>query len=366
MAVIVSDGRLTLTGYVGEHWAYGDEIIIDGFTHPMVLNALAEIDDGSDLTVHINSGGGYAVEGIAIHSVLAQRSGRTDVVIDGEAASAASLIAMVGETIRMSSGAQMMIHDPAGFTFGTVEDHEASIRSLESLATSYARVYSRRSGMTVDEARAIMKAETWYGDEEAVEAGFADEVLEIKRQAIAAFPYDAYARAPQKLVAQAKENGWRLPATRPAVPTAPTAAKPVAETRQAKETPMTDKERADQLAAELEQLKASGSTAASDAVTADRKRRASIMALPEAKGREALASYFADETDDEVEKVQKALAAAPAATPAEEPADPAAEYEANRTQANGVGLGGQPKTGAKGDTSVLKAAVDRRNKRAAR
>ena len=373
MAVIVQDGRLTLTGYVGEHWAYGDEIIVDGFTQPMVLAALAEIGDDTDLTVHINSGGGFVDTGEGIRASLAARPGRTDVVIEGIAASAASLIAMAGETISMSEGSRMMIHDPANVTFGTVADHEATIRQLTSAASAMARVYARRSGIEPNAAREIMKAETWYVAEEAVEAGFADAVLGNKGRPVAAFPYQQYAHAPQQLVALAKENGWRLPAARPAASVASKAASSAAEPRHQEEIPMTDKERADQLAAELKSLKAqidSGKSADETAALQEelkalreekeaRENADAIMSLEEAKGREAQAKALAD-AGVKADAAKAILAAAP--EPKAE--EGATTYEASRI--NGAGLGGKPKASTKGDRSVLTAAVERTNKRAAR
>lgn len=345
MSIIINGNTITLTGYVGEHWEYDGEVIIDGFTHPMVISALAEIGDDTDLTVHINSGGGFAIEGVAIHSVLAQRAGRTDVVIEGMAASAASLIAMVGETISMANGAQFMIHDPSGFTIGTVADHELAIRSLESLATSYARVYSRRSGITVKAAREIMKAETWYGDEEAVEAGFADLVLGNKGQPVAAFPYQQYAHAPQQLVALAKENGWRLPAARPAPPAASTAASSVAETRHKKEINMTDK------------------TVRSPAHATATARIKAIMKDPEAEGRASLAEHLAFDTTMTAEAAVAVMKAAPAGG---EDFDPVAQYEAHRTAQTrhsgdfhlGAGLGGDPRR-VRAESSIVAAMKQR-------
>ena len=88
MACILDGSKLTLSGAVGDDW-WGD-----AFSYSDVLLALAEVDEDADLTVHINSGGGIATEGAAIHSLLANRPGKTDIVIEGIAASAASLIAM--------------------------------------------------------------------------------------------------------------------------------------------------------------------------------------------------------------------------------------------------------------------------------
>ena len=358
MAVIVEDGRLTLTGYVGEPtWEFDSVVVFDGFTHPDVLAALAEIGDETDLTVHINSGGGYANEGAAIRSSLGRRKGRTDVVIDGIAASAASLIAMAGETVSMALGSQMMIHDPSGLTIGTAADHEAQVRSLNSLGGTYASVYAAKSGKTKDECREIMRAETWFEPEEAVAAGFADAILGSKGQPVAAFPYQTYAHAPRQLVASAQAQGWRRPPAQIAALAAVTpAAQPAAPNSQT-EDPMADQNPAGDNTADIEAARADAATAA---VKADRARRASILTMPEAKDRPKLAAFYADETDDALEKVQKALAAAAPEAKPEEPkaAADAGAYEASRLAGAGLSGSPAPKAGLRVD---LVADMKRRN-----
>ena len=290
MACILDGSKLTLSGTVGDDW-WGD-----AFTYEDVLLALAAVDDASDLTVHINSGGGGATEGAAINALLAARTGRTDVVVEGIAASAASLIAMAGETVSMADGAVMMIHDPAGFTMGTSADHAKQIEALEALATAYARVYAAKSGKTTDEAREVMKAERWYAADEAIAEGFADAKIERPAAAVAMFDYQQYAHAPKKLRAQAKN--W-LKAN-------PQAARSAAPGQ--KETKMTDKTPADAKPADQPDV----AKAQADAVKADRERRAAIMALDEAKGREALAEHLYASTEMSVDAVKATLAAASA------------------------------------------------------
>lgn len=346
MAAILNGTTLTLSGDVGDFY-FGDH-----FTYGEVLIAIAQVDAEATLTVHINSGGGYATEGAAIHALFSGRAGPTNFVVEGIAASAASLIVMAGDTVTMSDGAVMMIHDPASFTFGTVDDHAKTVEGLEALATAYARVYALKSGKTEDECRAIMKAERWFAPDEAVAEGFADTTGTTKAQPVAAFDYRAYAQAPQKLTALAKRKRWSLAEAKKKDATAsiPTPQKepPVAENTNGGTAP------------EI-------TSAVAAAVAADRKRRQDIMSLEESKGREDLAGYFADETDDAVEKVKAALARAPksgGAAPAEPAAEPtAAEIYASR-RLNGEGLNGQPPQAKKQtDRSVLTAAVDKSNAR---
>ncbi|BAP94462.1 Clp protease [Aurantimonas phage AmM-1] len=358
MAAILDGGKLTLTGDVGDFY-FGD-----GFTHSDVVIALAQVDDEAALTVYLNSGGGYASEGAAIHALLSRRAGQTDVVVDGVAASAASLIAMAGNTVTMSAGAVMMIHDPAVFTVGNSDDHAKSVEYLEALATSYARVYADKSGKSPEECRAIMKAERWFSPDDAVSEGFADRAAEAQASAVAAFDYRAYAHAPQRLKALASRKNWRLP---DADQRAATSAAP----RQKEEPSMTDKERADQLAAELatmrtraETAETAAATASDNAVKADRERRAAIMALDEAKGREQLADHLYA-TGASVDSAKATLAVSPKAAGASDTAGEVTpgEFGAARMSADGIAQPGGQTTPGKANRAVLSAAVDRTNAR---
>jgi ATP-dependent protease ClpP protease subunit len=188
--------ELVLYGSVGT--SFWDE---EHFTAADVRSQLAGVT--GPVTVRLNSGGGIATEGQAIHAILSAHPGQVDVIIEGAAASAASLIAMAGDTITMSAGSILMIHDPASWYVegrGTEDDHLHMAKSLGVLATAYARLYARRAGISLSEARAIMKSETYFDGPGAVEAGFATAHLDDGAEvAPAAFDYRLYPRAPEKL-----------------------------------------------------------------------------------------------------------------------------------------------------------------------
>ena len=102
---ILVDGELILFGTVGE------DLFGDGFTARDVINALAKLK-GKPVTVRINSGGGFADEGVAIYNALTGHGGRVTVSVEGIAASAASLIAMAGNDIVMKTGSTMQWQPP--------------------------------------------------------------------------------------------------------------------------------------------------------------------------------------------------------------------------------------------------------------
>ncbi|VDC31414.1 head maturation protease, ClpP-related [Pseudogemmobacter humi] len=192
--------ELLLYGTVGSSW--WDE---EYFTAKMVRDWLSGMS--GPLIVRLNSGGGIATEGQAIYTALRAYAGTVTVIVEGVAASAASLIAMAGDEINMSPGSIMMIHDPAQDYLGergTSEAHRKAAESLDVIANSYAGIYSRRSGMSIEDARAVMKAETYYDGPAALVAGFATSVEEDGDEIDpVAFDYRIYQHAPERLLSAA-------------------------------------------------------------------------------------------------------------------------------------------------------------------
>ncbi|WP_366656616.1 head maturation protease, ClpP-related [Fodinicurvata sp. EGI_FJ10296] len=176
-----------------------------GFDSADVIAALAEIGRDKAITVRLNSGGGLATEGAAIHAALSAHKGGVTVIVEGVAASAASLIAAAGGHCAMAPGAVMMIHDPSAVTVGTAADHTRSVAGLERLSAAYAGLYAERTGQSAEAMRDLMKTETWMTAEEAVAAGFADRVLgrDAANPAPTAFAYGLYAHAPAPIMAAA-------------------------------------------------------------------------------------------------------------------------------------------------------------------
>jgi len=232
MALIIDGNEIVLSGMVGGEPDGDDFWFADGFSASDVIGALAQVGRTTDIVVRLNSGGGIATEGAAIYAALNGHKGSVHIVVEGVAASAASLLAMAADRLTMSPGAIMMIHDPSGFTFGDAEAHQKTIDALNALGDSYAGIYAERSGKTVEEARALMKAETWMTPAEAVAAGFADDLgaANENEPEPTAFAYGTYAKAPERFVALANARGWK--------PRASMAA-PAASTRQPEKPTMT-------------------------------------------------------------------------------------------------------------------------------
>lgn len=133
---------------------------------------------GKPLTLRLNSPGGDAFEGLAIHNLLADYAGEVTCKVDGMAASAASIIAMAADTIKMGAGAQIMIHCAWSFAVGNSEEIRKCADDLEKTDKDLAKLYAKRMGASEDEVMSLMRAETYFTGEEAVAARLADEAAD--------------------------------------------------------------------------------------------------------------------------------------------------------------------------------------------
>ncbi|WP_052685174.1 head maturation protease, ClpP-related [Lentzea aerocolonigenes] len=145
----------------------------DGVIAKDVANALNGL---GDVTVHINSPGGDIFEGAAIHNLLRNHKGTVTVRIDGNAASAASFIAMAGDHVVIEANATMMIHEGSALCVGNAQDMRDAADVLDLLSDVIAEMYAAKAGGTTESWRTKMRAETWFNAKEALAAGLVDEV----------------------------------------------------------------------------------------------------------------------------------------------------------------------------------------------
>jgi ATP-dependent protease ClpP protease subunit len=201
---LIVDGALVLHGMVGDDWLSDDT-----FDGRDVIDALAELGRGKDITVRLNSGGGDAFEGVAIYNALIAHGGKVTVLVEGIAASAASIIAQAGNPTVMCPGSTMMVHEPMGMAAGAEDDMNQMAGALGAIANAMAEVYALKTGRPVTEIRGEMKAETWMTADEAIVRKYADARDESRgKVTAAAFNYHAYAQTPESFLVLADQRGW--------------------------------------------------------------------------------------------------------------------------------------------------------------
>jgi ATP-dependent Clp protease protease subunit len=142
----------------------------------------------SPVRVTLNSPGGDAFEGIAIYNLLAAHQGKVTINVLGLAASAASVIAMAGDTVNIGDAAFLMIHSAWGVVMGNRNDMTEFASTLEQLDNAVAELYAKRSGQKVSDVLAMMEKETWMTGKDAVKLGFADAAIQEDKRAKAFIP----------------------------------------------------------------------------------------------------------------------------------------------------------------------------------
>lgn len=167
-----ADRTIGIYDVIGEDWWTGG-----GFTSKRMAGALRALGKGP-VTVSINSPGGDMFEGIAMYSMLRDHPGEVTIKVMGLAASAASIIAMAGDEIRIARPAFLMIHNCWGCVCGNRHDLRDVSDQLEPFDAAMADVYAARTGESIEAMAKLMDRETWIGGSAAIDQGFADSLLE--------------------------------------------------------------------------------------------------------------------------------------------------------------------------------------------
>lgn len=170
-AVDQGDNVITMFEAIGEdYWSGG------GVTAKRIAAQLRAIGP-RPVEVQINSPGGDMFEGIAVYNVLREHSQPITVKIMGMAASAASIIAMAGDTIEIGAASFVMIHNCWVVAVGNRHDMRETSEWLEPFDQAMVDLYAARSGQDAKEIAKWMDSETYMSGSQAISRGFADTLL---------------------------------------------------------------------------------------------------------------------------------------------------------------------------------------------
>lgn len=162
--------ELHLEGVIAEESWWDDDVTPAMFREELMAGS-------GPIVLHISSPGGDCIAASRIYTMLMDYPGDVTVQIDGLAASAASVVAMAGTTVRMSPTALMMIHNPMTVAMGDEAEMKAAISVLSEVKESIMNAYNIKTGLPFDKLAKMMDAETWMDAKKAKALGFADEIL---------------------------------------------------------------------------------------------------------------------------------------------------------------------------------------------
>jgi len=139
-------------------------------------NKMKSVKEDEEITLEINSYGGDVFLGIDIMNTLRSHEGKVTVIVTGIAASAASIIAMGADVIKMYSNTQMMIHNAWTFAMGNSKELRKIADDLESINESVLASYTHR--VDEDTVKKLLDEETYMSATKAKEFGFIDEIVD--------------------------------------------------------------------------------------------------------------------------------------------------------------------------------------------
>jgi ATP-dependent protease ClpP protease subunit len=249
------------------HEAIGGDWLGDGMTSKKFAKELRDLGDVSDIKVRINSPGGAVSDGVAIYNALKAHGAKVTILVEGLAASIASIIAMAGDEIIMGEGALMMIHSPYTFAVGNADDMRQTAAVLDKFESELIGIYQTRSGMKREDIAAMLKNETWLNGPEAVALGLANVAIGAEDESVAAARRTDYMATYQKF---AKE--FRQPADTTPLRIAAALKSALADAKIEDEVIMTVKE----VSATEAEIKGAATAAAQAAMAAETQRRSDI------------------------------------------------------------------------------------------
>lgn len=204
----------------------------------LVTAKLSNLGDLDEIEVRINSRGGDAFEGFAIHNILKQHPANVVMRVMGVAASSAATVLCAGDTVIVPKNAMVMIHNPATFVTGGEKVLTAALAKLAAITKSAVETYVTRSGLPESQIVKMMDEETWMTGEEALAKGFADtlgpelDVPSVAMQADLSLTLPAYFSKPpeqfSRLVAMTASTPKESTMTTPTAPTIPATPAPAA------------------------------------------------------------------------------------------------------------------------------------------
>lgn len=207
-----ADGKSADVFIYGEitKWAWEELGEVSSTTFKNELDSLGDVET---IHLYINSPGGSVFEGLAIYNMLQRHEARVIVHVDALAASIASVIAMVGDEIRMPKNSMLMIHNAWSYASGNAEQLRKAADDLDRINQSTIQTYLQKASdkLTDEKLKELLDAETWLSADEAFEYGLCDIVEESNNAAalVDESLIKQYKNVPQQLL-QPQQNVMQM------------------------------------------------------------------------------------------------------------------------------------------------------------
>lgn len=195
---------------------YGDIVADEWYAwentdqYPMAVKDFLANEEGKDLNIYINSGGGSVFAGMAIYNMLKRHKGKKIVHIDGLCGSIATVIALAGDEIHIPNNAFFMIHKPWTSLWGGFNsiELEKMAQDLTRIEEGILNVYEAniQEGVSMDTIKDLVNAETWLTGEEASKYFRVQSTTPLEVVACVSDTFKSCSKVPKDIVQAMQDN----------------------------------------------------------------------------------------------------------------------------------------------------------------
>lgn len=136
---------------------------------PEIAQRAWDVPDGEDVEIRINSCGGDVFGGLAIVAAIntfRENGHKTRAVVEGLAASMASVVACACDELAMHEGSMLMIHNPWTLIEGDAEELKRQAGIMDKIKNTMISIYQKKFALSSEEIARMMDDETWIGTDE--------------------------------------------------------------------------------------------------------------------------------------------------------------------------------------------------------
>ena len=132
-----------------------------------------------DITLYINSPGGYVSAGLAIYDTMQHIRPNVATICVGDSISMAAILLASGTKGKRYAlpHSRIMLHQPSGAVTGQSTDIQVHAKELVRTREMLTKIIAEHSGRSIDEVREKTERDFFLTPEEALEFGVIDEIF---------------------------------------------------------------------------------------------------------------------------------------------------------------------------------------------
>ncbi|MBO4714346.1 MAG: ATP-dependent Clp protease proteolytic subunit [Fibrobacter sp.] len=139
-----------------------------------------------DITLYINSPGGYVSAGLAIYDTMQHVRPNIATICIGSCASMAAVLLAAGTKGKRYAlpHSRIMLHQPSGAATGQSSDIQITAKEIVRTKDTLTEIVAKHTGRSIDEVRTKTDRDFYMGPEEAMQFGVIDEVFVPRKEGI--------------------------------------------------------------------------------------------------------------------------------------------------------------------------------------